>query len=89
MLEKDRCLVKDASSFLVESVVPRFIRDCIQLTVTPTDGESLTAAMHTRGINMRYLGQVASLASLRDDLQHLKVREGGDNGYVVTLYVYP
>lgn len=73
MLEQDRNLVKDASNFLVESVVPRFVHDCIQLMVTPMDGDALCAAMHARGINMRYLGQVAVLASLRDDLQHIKV----------------
>lgn len=74
MLKQDQTLVRDAGSFLVESVVPRFVRDCIQLAVTPTDGESLSTSMHARGINMRYLGQVANLATLREDLQHLKVR---------------
>lgn len=73
MLEQDRKLVKDASGFLTESVVPKFVRDCIQLAVTPTDGEALGVAMHARGINMRYLGQIASLALLREDLHHLKV----------------
>lgn len=71
--------MKDAGVFLVDSVVPRFVHDCIQLVVTPMDGEALTSAMHARGINMRYLGQVATLASLRDDLKHLKV--GGASAY--------
>ncbi len=74
VLERDGTLVKDAGTFLVESVIPRFIRDCIQLTLTPTDGETLTMALHARGINMRYLGRVALLASLRKDLHHIKVR---------------
>ena len=52
------------------------VRECVQLSLVPTDGESLKAAMHARGINMRYLGQVASLAASREDLEHLKVREG-------------
>ena len=73
VLKRDEKLVRDASGFLVETVVPRFVRDCIQLVVTPRDGEGLTAAMHARGINMRYLGQVANLASLREDLSHIKV----------------
>jgi protein TIF31 len=70
---RDRKLVQDASTFLLESVVPRFVHDCIQLVVTPMDGEALSAAMHARGINMRYLGRIAALASLRDDLHHIKV----------------
>ena len=73
MLERDRKLVRDASAFLSGSVIPRFVHDCIQLSVTPMDGEALCAAMHARGINMRYLGQVATLATLRDDLHHIKV----------------
>lgn len=74
MLKRDRELVKEASIFLVESVILRFIHDCIQRVVTPMDGEALANAMHTRGINLRYLGQVAKLAALRDDLHHIMVR---------------
>lgn len=52
------------------------MRDCIQLVVVPVDGEALKQAMHSRGVNMRYLGYVAELAAKRDDLQHLLVRMG-------------
>ena len=61
------------ASFLTEVVVPRMVRECVQLSLVPTDGESLKAAMHARGINVRYLGRVATLASSREDLEHLKV----------------
>ena len=74
---RDRELVVEAAGFLTESVAPRFIRDCIQLTVTPTDGEALKAALHTRGINVRYLGYIAQIAAKRDDLRHLMVRRKG------------
>lgn len=73
MLAKDRELVKEASGFLVESVIFRFVHDCIQLLVTPMDGEGLAQAMHTRGINMRYLGRIAQLSALREDLHHIFV----------------
>ena len=59
------------------------VRECVQLTLVPTDGESLKTAMHARGINMRYLGRIATLASSREDLEHLKV--GGD---IVNEYHY-
>ena len=75
---RDRQLVQEAAAFLMESVAPRFIRDCIQLTVTPTDGEALKAALHTRGINVRYLGYIAQIAAKRDDLRHLMVRREGE-----------
>lgn len=71
-LELDRKIVRDAGNFLVESVVPQFVHDCIQLVVTPMDGEALSLAMHARGINMRYLGQVTTLAARREDLLHIQ-----------------
>ena len=64
----------------MESMAPRFIRDCIQLTVTPTDGEALKAALHTRGINIRYLGYITQIAAKRDDLRHLMVRREDGRG---------
>lgn len=73
VLERDRKLLGEMASFLTEVVVPRMVRECVQLSLVPTDGESLQAAMHARGINVRYLGRVATLASSREDLEHLKV----------------
>lgn len=69
-------MARSAALFLTHSVIPRLVRDCIQLVVVPVDGESLKQAMHNRGINMRYLGNVAELAAKRDDLKHLLVRMG-------------
>ena len=76
VLERDRKLLCEAVTFLTDIVIPRMVRECIQLSLVPTDGESLKVAMHSQGINMRYLGRVAKLASSRDDLDHLKVCEG-------------
>ena len=76
VIERDRALVREASQFLVDSIIPQFVRDCIQLSVTPLDGGALKQAMHARGINMRYLGEVAKLAAKREDLQHLQVWSG-------------
>ena len=92
---RDRQLVMEAAGFLTESVASRFIRDCIQLTVTPTDGEALKAALHTRGINIRYLGFIAQIAAKREDLRHLMVRGGGGRGGGIfkknfySVFVYP
>ena len=76
VLEKDRQIARSAAMFLTHSVIPRLVRDCIQLVVVPVDGEALKQAMHSRGVNMRYLGYVAELAAKRDDLRHLLVRMG-------------
>ena len=73
-LEKDRELVKDAGAFLKETMIPKFVQDCLQQHISPLDGEGLTLILHSRGINMRYLGKVAEAAGHREDLTHLRVR---------------
>lgn len=35
------------------------VNDCLDHSSSPIDGATLTETMHTRGINMRYLGKVA------------------------------
>jgi protein TIF31 len=72
VLERDRKLLRETVAFLTDVVVPRMVRECVQLSLVPTDGASLKTAMHARGINMRYLGRVATLAGSREDLEHLK-----------------
>ena len=66
-------MIVSASTYLVEHVVSRFVRDCVQLQVSPLDGDSLRQALHSRGINLRYLGHIAELAARRSDLHHLQV----------------
>ena len=78
VLERDHKLLHETASFLTDIVIPRMVRECVQLSLVPTDGESLKTAMHSRGINMRYLGRVATLASSREDLDHLKVCVGNE-----------
>ncbi|XP_020613853.1 clustered mitochondria protein homolog [Orbicella faveolata] len=72
-LSCDKLLVQDASDFLVETVIIKMVEDFISLSQTPLDGSQLTDIMHSRGINMRYLGKVASILSLRADLEHVHV----------------
>ncbi|KAJ2477850.1 Intracellular distribution of mitochondria, partial [Coemansia sp. RSA 2320] len=53
--------VRSASQHLRDVVVAAFARDLAAHVATPLSGSALTAAMHQRGINMRYLGRIASL----------------------------
>ncbi|KAJ1993839.1 Intracellular distribution of mitochondria [Coemansia spiralis] len=53
--------VRDASKFLREVSVPSFARDLASYSISPLSGDALKLAMHQRGINMRYLGLIASL----------------------------
>ncbi|KAJ1848086.1 Intracellular distribution of mitochondria, partial [Coemansia sp. RSA 2703] len=53
--------VRSASQFLREVGVPAFARELATYTTSPLSGDALVVAMHQRGINMRYLGLIASL----------------------------
>ncbi|XP_020207812.1 clustered mitochondria protein isoform X2 [Cajanus cajan] len=58
-IEADENHVREASKFLTDVVIPKFIEDLCTLRVTPMDGQTLTEALHAHGINVRYIGKVA------------------------------
>ncbi|KAI0971740.1 clustered mitochondria-domain-containing protein [Xylaria arbuscula] len=61
-LAADEEEVRNACKHLRDVVIPAFIGDIQASELSfPIDGASLTRMMHKRGINMRYLGKVASL----------------------------
>ncbi|KAJ3694660.1 hypothetical protein LUZ60_000037 [Juncus effusus] len=59
-IEADEALVKKASSYLTDVVIPKFVEDLIALDIAPMDGQTLTDALHAHGINIRYLGKIAA-----------------------------
>ncbi|KAG0235322.1 clustered mitochondria-domain-containing protein [Mortierella sp. GBAus27b] len=61
-------VVREASKFLRENVINLLLQDFTAYVVSPIDGGSLTKAMHRRGINMRYLGRIATLAKESKEL---------------------
>ncbi|RUS33254.1 clustered mitochondria-domain-containing protein [Jimgerdemannia flammicorona] len=73
-LHQQEGVVREASKFLRETIIPALIIDFTSYIVSPLDGEALTKIMHRRGINMRYLGRVASLVASTEDkrLAHIK-----------------
>ncbi|UJR33486.1 hypothetical protein I4U23_020931 [Adineta vaga] len=64
-------LLKEASEYLVLKQIPLMIQDFQDHTTVPVDGESLSESMHSRGINIRYLGRVAQLLSQQSSLIYL------------------
>ncbi|CAO1403459.1 unnamed protein product [Diamesa tonsa] len=70
-LKNQKKLVQDAAEFLLLRQIPSFIHDCLDHTSAPMDGLTLTEALHNRGINMRYLGKVATLLSSLPNLEYL------------------
>ncbi|CAH0476423.1 unnamed protein product [Peronospora belbahrii] len=61
-LKTDETAAKDAAEYLQKIVIPAFVADVRRGAIAPADGYSLTHLLHSCGINMRYLGRLASLA---------------------------
>ena len=59
--DKQCGLIRDASDFLLPVQIPAFIRDCLDHSSVPMDGQTLADNLHNRGINMRYLGVIANM----------------------------
>ncbi|XP_020090308.1 clustered mitochondria protein [Ananas comosus] len=57
----DEAIVRKAGSFLLDVVLPKFVQDLCSLEVSPMDGQTLTDALHSHGINVRYIGKVAEM----------------------------
>ncbi|KAI6246960.1 Clustered mitochondria [Erysiphe necator] len=73
--EKD---VRDACKFLRSSVIPELLHDLREGDVgCPMDGQSLSRLLHKRGINIRYIGKIASLSDEKrlEPLKILSIQE--------------
>ncbi|CAF1021003.1 unnamed protein product, partial [Didymodactylos carnosus] len=64
-------LLKEAGEYLLLKQIPMMIQDFRDHSTVPVDGESLSEAMHSRGINIRYLGRVADLLSQQSSLEYV------------------
>uniref|UniRef100_A0AAG5DLN9 Clustered mitochondria protein homolog n=1 Tax=Anopheles atroparvus TaxID=41427 RepID=A0AAG5DLN9_ANOAO len=70
-LRKQKQLVKDAAEFLVKHQIPNFVHDCLDHSSAPMDGVTLTESLHSRGINVRYLGKVVDMLAKIKQLEYL------------------
>merc|ERR1719435_276650 len=71
--KKECQLVQDAADFLITVQIPAFIRDCLDHSTAPMDGQTLVDAIHNRGINMRYLGKIADMLGKVPQLEYVHV----------------
>merc|ERR1719331_2312670 len=69
--KKECKLVQDAADFLITVQIPAFIRDCLDHSTAPMDGQTLADAIHNRGINMRYLGKIADMLAKVPQLEYV------------------
>ncbi|KAK5111030.1 hypothetical protein LTR62_005405 [Meristemomyces frigidus] len=62
-MEKDEADVRAVCTYLNDDVIPRLVRDMQDGEIGfPMDGQNLVKDMHKRGINARYLGDLAQKA---------------------------
>ncbi|KAG6051062.1 Intracellular distribution of mitochondria [Claviceps sp. Clav50 group G5] len=62
-LEEDENDVREAGNYLRQQVIPDLLRELSKSDISfPMDGQSLSRLLHKRGINIRYLGAIASHA---------------------------
>uniref|UniRef100_A0A183C8G4 Clu domain-containing protein n=1 Tax=Globodera pallida TaxID=36090 RepID=A0A183C8G4_GLOPA len=84
-VQAHRKLVAEAAEHLLSHQIPQFVRDCVQLAVSPVDGFALTEALHARGLNIRYLGKLIDAVQSNSRLDYLtmfashipRIRPGG------------
>jgi len=60
-IEEDESLVREASKFLKETVIPKVAGDLKKMEGILQEGITLKHYLHVHGINMRYLGEIATL----------------------------
>ncbi|KAG8058627.1 hypothetical protein GUJ93_ZPchr0002g24715 [Zizania palustris] len=68
-------LIEMAHKYYDDTALPKLVADFGSLELSPVDGRTLTDFMHTRGLQMRSLGQVVDLADKLPHIQSLCVHE--------------
>lgn len=70
-IQRQKQLVRDAANFLLAHQIPMLVQDLSDHTSAPMEGATLVEAMHTRGINVRYLGTLAKALFERNEMRYL------------------
>ncbi|KAG5189837.1 clustered mitochondria-domain-containing protein [Tribonema minus] len=84
-LTKDEALVRDAAMYLWETVLPSVTSEVKKGAFSPRDGTHLTSMLHTMGINIRYLGRLATCAA-EEEAQDRTSADGKERRWRMPLY---
>eukprot|EP00850_Spirogloea_muscicola_P020632 SM000222S06973 [mRNA] locus=s222:140907:151145:+ [translate_table: standard] len=71
----DEELVRKAGTYLVDSVLPRLVKDFTAVDLSPMDGQTLSEALQGKGVNVRYLGKLTSLTKELPHIYQLCIEE--------------
>lgn len=72
--EEDKNAVREMSKFVREHLIPEFLDDVAKNAV-PFDGVQLSDYMHKIGINLRYLGEIASASLTKLEKHNAELAE--------------
>eukprot|EP01125_Pyxidicula_operculata_P015596 TRINITY_DN5317_c0_g1_i1.p1 TRINITY_DN5317_c0_g1~~TRINITY_DN5317_c0_g1_i1.p1 ORF type:complete len:1208 (-),score=310.68 TRINITY_DN5317_c0_g1_i1:16-3639(-) len=61
VIKQDKENIKVLGDFLKNKMIPTLVDDMVGQRQIPIDGQTLTTLLHSRGINLRYLGQITKL----------------------------
>ena len=64
-------MLKEACEYLLTVQVPMLIKDLLEHAIFITDGVTLCEALHSRGINLRYLGYVLEKMTKNETLSYI------------------
>lgn len=70
-LAKERQLIVEAADYLVNTQIPLLVKEARDHGASIMDGYMLTGAMHSKGINMRYLGLFTKLVAAEARLSYV------------------
>ncbi len=73
-LATDKQQLKEACAFLLDVQVPGLVKDLLEHAIFITDGVTLCETMHSRGINIRYLGYLMQKVAEHETLSYINVR---------------
>jgi hypothetical protein len=61
ILQTIKELMDGVQQYYTDNALPKLVADFASLELSPVDGRTLTDFMHTRGLQMRSLGQVVGV----------------------------
>lgn len=70
-LVKDKNQLREACDFLLNTQVPGLIKDLLEHAIFITDGVTLCETIHSRGINIRYLGYLMNQIEKHETLSYI------------------
>jgi protein TIF31 len=65
-VKNDELNVQKLAAFLKNEVIKMVVADFERRATVPSDSETLVTVLHSRGINLRYLGYIATLCAQKN-----------------------